>query len=121
MTFIEGVGGSVGPIVVAFLAAALLALLLTPLVRRIVTRYDIVDRPEARRVNVAPVPRAGGLATAAAFLLVGASFVLLNDTYEWVPEPLTISDGDLIALFLGGALAAAIGAVDDLFDLRARW
>jgi UDP-GlcNAc:undecaprenyl-phosphate GlcNAc-1-phosphate transferase len=26
-----------------------------------------------------------------------------------------------VALFLGGALAAAIGAADDLFDLRARW
>lgn len=121
MTFIEGVGGSVGPIVAVFLAAAVLALVFTPLVRRVVTRYDIVDRPEARRVNVSPVPRAGGLATAAAFLLVGVSFVLLNDTYGWVPEPLTISDGDLIALFLGGALAAAIGAIDDLFDLRARW
>lgn len=121
MTFIEGVGGSVGPIVAVFLAAAVLALVFTPLVRRVVTRYDIVDRPEARRVNVSPVPRAGGLATAAAFLLVGVSFVLLNDTYAWVPEPLTISDGDLIALFLGGALAAAIGAIDDLFDLRARW
>ncbi len=121
MTFIEGVGDSVGPIIVVFAAAAVLALLFTPAVLRIVTRFDIVDRPEARRVNVAPVPRAGGLATAAAFLIVGAAFVLLNDTYRWVPEPLTIQSGDLIALFLGGAVAAAVGAMDDLFDLRARW
>ena len=121
MTFIEGVGSSVGPIVVVFVAAALLALVLTPLVLRVVTRFDIVDRPEARRVNTSPVPRAGGLATAAAFLLVGAAFVLLNAQNHWVPEPLTIEPSDLIALFLGGAVAAGLGAIDDLFDLRARW
>lgn len=121
MTFIEGVEGSVGPIVAVFLAACLLALAITPLVRRVVTRYEIVDRPEARRVNVAPVPRAGGLAIAAAFLIVAAAFVLLNESARWVPEPLTIESGDLVALFLGGAVAAAVGAIDDLFDLRARW
>jgi UDP-GlcNAc:undecaprenyl-phosphate GlcNAc-1-phosphate transferase len=121
VTFIEGVDASVGPIIVVFVAAALLALVITPLVRRIVVRHDIVDRPEARRVNTSPVPRAGGLATAAAFLVVGAAFVLANQSAHWVPEPLTIGSGELVALFLGGALAAAIGAIDDLFDLRARW
>jgi UDP-GlcNAc:undecaprenyl-phosphate GlcNAc-1-phosphate transferase len=121
VTFIEGVGTSVGPIIAVFLAAGLLAFVITPIVRRVVMRFDIVDRPEARRVNTAPVPRAGGLAMAAAFLTVGAGFVLLNTSYHWVPEPLTIESGDLIALFLGGAVAAAIGAIDDLFDLRARW
>lgn len=121
MTFIEGVGSSVGPIIAVFLAAGLLALVITPLVRRVVLRLGVVDRPEARRVNTSPVPRAGGLATAAAFLTVGAGFVLLNSSYQWVPEPLTIESGDLVALFLGGAVAAAIGAIDDLLDLRARW
>ena len=121
MTFIEGVESSVGPIVAVFLAAALVALLATPLVLRIVTRLGIVDHPEERRVNTAPLPRAGGLATAAAFLVVGAGFVLLNGANQWVPAPLTIEPGDLVALFLGGAVAAAIGAIDDLFDLRARW
>ncbi len=121
MTFIEGVESSVGPIIAVFLAAGLLALVITPLVRRVVIRLGVVDRPEARRVNTAPVPRAGGPAPAAAFLAVGAGFVLLNTTYHWVPEPLTIESGDLVALFLGGAVAAAIGAIDDLFDLRARW
>jgi UDP-GlcNAc:undecaprenyl-phosphate GlcNAc-1-phosphate transferase len=121
VTFIEGVDSSIGLIVVVFLAAGLISLLVTPLVRRIVLRFDIVDRPEERRVNLEPVPRAGGLATAAAFLIVGGAFVILNGSAAWVPEPLTIASGDLVALFLGGAAAAAIGAIDDLFDLRARW
>jgi UDP-GlcNAc:undecaprenyl-phosphate GlcNAc-1-phosphate transferase len=121
VTFIEGVEGSVGPIVAVFIAAALLALVLTPLVRRVAIRYRIVDRPEARRVNVRPIPRAGGVATAAAFLVVGTAFVVFNESASWVPEPLTIQPGDFAALFVGGAAAAAIGVIDDRLDLRARW
>ena len=121
MTFIEGADRSLGPIIVVFLVAGLLALVVTPIVRRIVLRFDIVDRPSARRVNTAPVPRGGGMAIATAFLIVGVGFVILNERAGWVPEVLTLADTDMIALFLGGAVAAAIGALDDLFDLRARW
>jgi UDP-GlcNAc:undecaprenyl-phosphate GlcNAc-1-phosphate transferase len=121
VTFIEGADASVGPILAVFIAAGLLSLGLTPLVRRFVIHHDIVDRPHERRVNVAPVPRAGGLAVAAAFLAVAAGFLVLNETAHWVPEPLTIQASDLVGLLLGGALAATLGAIDDLFDLRARW
>ena len=56
MTFISSAGDALGPIVVVFVAAALLALVLTPVVRRVVLRYEIVDQPEARRVNTDPGP-----------------------------------------------------------------
>ena len=69
MTFITDAADAIGPIVVVFIAAALIALALTPVVRRIVMRYEIVDQPEARRINTIPVPRGGGLAVCAAFLL----------------------------------------------------
>jgi len=121
VTFIEEVGSSVGPIVIVFVLAALLAGVLTPVVRRVVLRYRIVDRPNARRVNTRPIPRAGGLAVAAAFLVVAGGFVLLNDGADWVPTPLTLEPADFLALFLGGAAAAVLGGIDDLFDLRARW
>jgi UDP-GlcNAc:undecaprenyl-phosphate GlcNAc-1-phosphate transferase len=48
-------------------------------------------------------------------------FVLLNSAAHWVPTPLNIEPRDLIALFGGGLVAAIIGALDDLYDLRARW
>ncbi len=121
MTFIEGADQSLGPIIAVFVIAALISLLMTPLVRRVVVRYDIVDRPNARRVNTRAIPRGGGVAIATAFLLVGAGFVVLNERIGWVPEVLTIADSDMIALFLGGLAAVVIGAIDDLFDLRARW
>ncbi len=121
MTFIEEVGRSVAPIVVVFVLSAILALLFTPIVRKTALRLRMVDRPNARRVNTRPIPRGGGMAIAAAFLLVAAPFVLLNEAQDWVPTPLNIETGDLVALFVGGLAAAVIGAIDDFFDLRARW
>jgi UDP-GlcNAc:undecaprenyl-phosphate/decaprenyl-phosphate GlcNAc-1-phosphate transferase len=121
VTFIEGAGASVAPIVVAFVLAAALAFVLTPIVRRTMLRLGVVDRPNARRVNTRPVSRGGGIAIAAAFLAIATPFVLLNEGRDWVPTPLNISTGDLVALFGGGLAAAVLGAIDDLLDLRARW
>jgi len=121
MTLIAGVGQVVGLIIAVFLAAAILALVLTPLVRRIVIRYEIVDRPDARRVNLIAVPRAGGVATSAAFLLVASLFLVINDRANLVESSGALDAAHVTALLLGGAIAAALGAIDDLFDLRARW
>jgi UDP-GlcNAc:undecaprenyl-phosphate GlcNAc-1-phosphate transferase len=121
MTFIPNVGDFVGPIVLVFILAALIALAVTPVVRRLMLRYEIVDRPEARRVNTIPVPRGGGLAVCAAFLLVAGLFLIVNQTADIVPIPLSLDSSEVAALFLGGAAAAGLGAVDDLFDLRARY
>jgi UDP-GlcNAc:undecaprenyl-phosphate GlcNAc-1-phosphate transferase len=121
MTFIPTIGNAIGPIVVVFVLAVVLALVLTPVVRRVVIRYEIVDRPEARRVNTIPVPRGGGLAVCAAFLLVAGIFLLLNQSRGFVPVPIGFSPTEVAALLLGGAVAAGLGAIDDLFDLRARY
>src|SRR3954451_4985479 len=121
MTLIPQLGAAIGPIVVAFLAAALIALLLTPVVRVVVLRYKIVDRPNPRRVNVVAVPRGGGLAVSAAFLVTAGAFLYLNHENGWLPIPSSLSSPEVVALFLGGAAAAVLGAIDDLLDLRARW
>jgi UDP-GlcNAc:undecaprenyl-phosphate GlcNAc-1-phosphate transferase len=120
MTFSSTLGNAIGPIVVVFVLAGLLALFLTPFVRNVVIRYEIIDRPEARRVNTIPVPRGGGLAICAAFLLVAGLFLLVNQSAHFVPVPLGFSPSEVAALLLGGAVAAGLGAIDDLFDLRAR-
>ncbi len=121
MTFTPTVGSAIAPIIVVFVLAGLLALVFTPVVRRIVIRYEIVDRPEARRVNTIPVPRGGGLAVCAAFLLVAGIFLLVNQSAKFVPVPVALSPTEVAALLLGGAVAAGLGAIDDLFDLRARY
>ena len=121
MTLIEHADRSYFPIIVVFTLAALIAFALTPVVRRTMIRYGVVDRPNARRVNTRPIPRAGGIAIAVGFLVVALPFTLLNESADWVPTPLNITAADLFALFAGGAAAAAIGVLDDLYDLRARW
>ncbi|HEX4897456.1 MAG TPA: MraY family glycosyltransferase [Candidatus Limnocylindrales bacterium] len=121
MTFVDDVGGLLPLLVGGFLAAAVISLLLTPVVRALVRRRGMVDKPNHRRVNTTPVPRGGGIAVVVAFLAIAGGLVLLNDGVEAMPPPRGIETGELMALFLGGAVAALIGAIDDLFDLRARW
>ena len=94
------------------LVAALAALALTPLVRTFARQRGWMDEPDGRRKrHAAPVPRIGGLAVFAAFVL--ASGLLL------IPE-LTgrLPDGGLFAawaaLAVAGAAVLAVGLVDDI-------
>jgi len=119
VNFISGAGALIGPILAVFVGAALVSLSLTPLIRRFVVRHEIVDLPDERRVNTVPMPRAGGLAIAAAFLAVSSLFLLLNQSLAIVAVP--VPTNELAGLLLGGAAAAALGALDDFLDLRARW
>ncbi len=108
-------------VVAAFLAAAAFSFLLTPLVRRIAVHVDAVDQPDNRRVNVIPMPRGGGVAVAAAFIGIGLIFTVVNVRLDLLPMPAAVRLDNIVALFLGGGLAAAFGVLDDYFDLRARW
>jgi UDP-GlcNAc:undecaprenyl-phosphate GlcNAc-1-phosphate transferase len=119
--FTEAAWSVVPYVFAAFAAAALIAFLLTPVVRRVALRIDAVDHPGQRRINVVPIPRGGGVAVAVAFISVVVIFTGLNDAFDFVVVPTTIDAGTLAALVVGGALAAAFGVLDDYFDLRARW
>ncbi len=121
MRFVPDAASALPILVAAFAAAAALSLILTPLVRRRAVRLGVVDRPNHRRVNTRTVPRAGGIAVALAFLAVAVVVVVLNDRLHLVRTPLFLEPGQLVALLAGGGAAAAIGAIDDYLDLRARW
>jgi UDP-GlcNAc:undecaprenyl-phosphate GlcNAc-1-phosphate transferase len=118
-----GTGGSQAlPIIaVVFVAATLLALVLTPLARRLALRFELVDRPDPRRVNPVPIPRGGGLAAAAAFVIVSLGIVGASGGVLPVGRIGPLTTSELVALIGGGALAALLGVLDDYFDLRARW
>jgi UDP-GlcNAc:undecaprenyl-phosphate GlcNAc-1-phosphate transferase len=123
MSFIAGVGSIVPALVVAFASAALLALVLTPGVRRFSRAFGLVDRPDPRRVNVRPVPRGGGVAVTAAFLAVAIVVVIVVDrgAIGSVTIPASVHAEELGALLIGGLVAAAIGFLDDVLQIRARW
>ena len=67
------------------------------------------------------MPRGGGIAVAAAFTLVAVAFLVANVATDAVALPRFLKREQVVALLLGGAGAALLGAIDDLLDLRARW
>jgi UDP-GlcNAc:undecaprenyl-phosphate/decaprenyl-phosphate GlcNAc-1-phosphate transferase len=121
VTFTLSTGPALGSLLVAFVAAAALSFLLTPLVRRVAIHYGAIDHPDERRVNVRPVPRGGGVAVATSFIVVTLGFLAINSIGKPVPIPLSVQLNDIVGLLLGGALATVFGVLDDALDLRARW
>jgi len=107
----------------AALVAALTAGMGTLVMRAIARKYNIADHPSERRINTKPVPRAGGLAVAGAFALIGTLLVIFSAQFGLSAgsgsAELT-SDG-AAALLLGTVIAGVIGLIDDRYDLRARW
>lgn len=97
--------------------AFLLALLLTPLVRRLALQVGALDPFSARKVLSAPsVPRLGGLGVAAAFYLTVALLWILRSS---LTRATLAADTPVLAILLGGLPILAVGAVDDLRGLQA--
>jgi UDP-GlcNAc:undecaprenyl-phosphate GlcNAc-1-phosphate transferase len=121
VSFIIAAGPTVPYLVAALLAAAAISFLLTPLVRRVAIRFGAIDLPGHRRVNTSPVPRGGGVAVAAAFIVVALGLLAVSSAVPFMTAPTSVDGRDIVGLLVGGAFATAFGVVDDALDLRARW
>src|SRR5579859_4988079 len=93
-----------------------LALLLTPLVRKVAWRLGIVDQPDqSRKIHSVPIPRMGGVAILAAVMgAYGLLFAvrLTSGAIVWDGLPL------VLRLFPAFLIVFGIGLVDDIFSLR---
>ncbi len=93
---------------VAFIIAALLVFVATPLVIRIALRYNLVDDPKLRKhpaqTHTIPVPRAGGLA-----LYIGIVVALL------IVTPVTKITLSIIAAL---SILTLVGLIDDHRDVN---
>ncbi len=107
----------------AALVAAIVASVGTLAMRHIARRFNIADHPNERRINTATVPRAGGLAVALTFALIGALLVAFSSQLGLSAGSgmARLTSAGAAALLLGTVIAGLIGFVDDRFDLRARW
>jgi Fuc2NAc and GlcNAc transferase len=72
-------------------------------------RLRIVAIPNERTLHVGAVPRGGGIVVASVWLALLA-LLFSNDQ---------VAQGDFLALFVGGAVVAILGIVDDVVDLKA--
>jgi len=99
-----------------FVIALILALIMTPLVKKFAFKIGAIDKPNHRKVHTRIMPRLGGLAIYIAF--VGA-FLLLS---PFIPDGLLRPrDVNMInALLVGGTIIILIGALDDRFELSAK-
>ncbi len=116
--------------IASFFGTFFLALALTPICRSLARRFDILDRPGARKHQSEAMPMLGGIAIAAAHLIVvvAGSLTLLfaQDLLrkwgilgpQWSID-LKFSEGDyaLPAMILGGVVIVLLGLADDRHGL----
>jgi UDP-GlcNAc:undecaprenyl-phosphate GlcNAc-1-phosphate transferase len=85
----------------AFGVALVVALYLTPLMRRAAIRFGIVDRPDGRlKTQREPVAYLGGLAIYLSFLLALTATLRFDST-------------EVLGLLLAGAIVVILGLIDD--------
>lgn len=102
--------------VLVLVATFLLALVATPLMRFVALRVGAVDQPNARRINIKPMPSSGGVAIIFAFLVA---------TMLFMPQLFPARAGSgayfdyILPVVLAGLLVGVTGFVDDLYELKA--
>lgn len=96
-----------------FVAALVLSVVLTPIVRRVALRTGFVAHPVARSMHSEPKPYLGGVAIYLAFAAAALGGRLISGV--------GFGDRGVIGILVCGALVVALGAYDDRYDLRPRW
>src|SRR4051794_8142060 len=89
----------------AFIAAAAIAWLLVPYAERLAFRVGAIDHPKARSLHDKPMPRLSGLAILVAVEAAG---------WIWLP-----GDSQSRWILIGAVAIAAVGVLDDIYDLPA--
>ena len=105
---------------VLFAVAAVVTIALTPLARKLAIKLDAIDYPSARRVNMLPIPRMGGVAIFGGILATLAVAGFGVYAFGWV-DPFIDYNGIEVnywGVLLGTVLIFLVGAVDDVVDLN---
>jgi UDP-GlcNAc:undecaprenyl-phosphate GlcNAc-1-phosphate transferase len=97
--------------------AFLLAIVLTPFIRDAARSFGFVDHPDgSRKLHLRPVPRVGGVAIAASYLL--AFGVLLVLPYGRLPFDVSSATSAALRLVPAAAIIFLTGLWDDLRGLK---
>ncbi len=109
------------PFVVLFSTSLIVALITTPIARRIAWKLGSVDHPAARRINRRPIPRMGGIAVFAALCASGVAHLIGTHTLGWpglfASNPSNVVHINYPLLFVGFASIFVTGLLDDYLSL----
>ena len=107
-----------GDIAIAFLLAFITAFVITPYTIRLAKKVGAVDYPNDRRINKKPMPRLGGLAVIAGFM-VSAIYLIITMSIEkkvnFAEEGL---NRKLIGCLLGAIILGITCYIDDVKDIK---
>ena len=107
-----------GDIAIAFLLAFITAFVITPYTIRFAKKVGAVDYPNDRRINKKPMPRLGGLAVIAGFM-VSAIYLIITMSIEkkvnFAEEGL---NRKLIGCLLGAIILGITCYIDDVKDIK---
>ncbi len=98
-----------------FAAALVVGLFVTPIVRSLAHRLDLLDHPGARKVHRVAVPRLGGIAMAIAFgVAIGLATLASPDL-----GAIGLRPNRAPAILAGVSLLLLVGIIDDTRGMRA--
>ena len=89
-----------------FLTALAVTFILTPAVKHLAVKIGAVDRPDARKVHHGLIPRLGGLAIYAGFMI--SVITTVGFTYE------------MTGIMIGATFLVLVGIADDIVSLPAK-
>ncbi|HRX02737.1 MAG TPA: MraY family glycosyltransferase, partial [Anaerolineae bacterium] len=90
-----------GIYVLIAITALIGVVLATPVVRRVAWRFGFIDQPSFRKVHATPMPRLGGLAIYAGFIV---ALLVLGTRFRF---------NEAVGILLGATLVSVVGGIDD--------
>jgi UDP-GlcNAc:undecaprenyl-phosphate GlcNAc-1-phosphate transferase len=96
-------------ILATFSVALILSLILTPLVRWLGIKFGAMDEPDERKIHVKPMPRTGGLAIFAVFILA----LIISSFFNTNISNLLVLDRPMVFFMVGAVICFGIGLFDD--------
>jgi UDP-GlcNAc:undecaprenyl-phosphate/decaprenyl-phosphate GlcNAc-1-phosphate transferase len=99
-----------------FAVALVVGLLVTPIVRGVAHRLELLDMPGGRKVHQVPVPRLGGVAIAIAFTVaIGLALIASPD----LGGSAVLRPNRAPAILAVSSVLVAVGIIDDVRGMRA--
>lgn len=92
--------------ILVFAGALVLAIGITPVARWLAPRVGVIDRPEARKIHLHPVPRMGGMAI---YLAVIVAAIILGERHNF---------NQFGSILVGATGVSFMGLIDDRWSLR---